>query len=169
MKLSSLRRQAGNALLEFTLVAIPLMFLLISIVELGRGMWIYATVAHAVKEGTRFAIVHGQGCAQASVSCPVTLGTVATVVQQAAVGLDPAQFNVVLAAGGAAQSCAPLASCLSSGGAWPPAPNNSVGLPVKISGTYPFRSCISMFWPGSAPVQFVGSNLGAESQEEILF
>jgi hypothetical protein len=169
MKTCGTKRQAGSAVLEFTLVAIPLIFLLISTVELARGMWIYATVAHAVREGTRFAIVHGQGCAQASADCPVTLGTVATVVQQAAVGLDPAQFNVVLASGGATESCAPLAGCLSSGGAWPAAPNNNVGLSVTISGTYPFSSCLSMFWPGSKPVQFAAIKLGAQSQEEILF
>ena len=163
------KTESGNALVEFTLVAIPLIFLLISIVELSRGMWVYGTLAHAVKEGTRYAIVHGQGCAQASTNCPVTLGAVATVVQQAAVGLDPAQFNVVLAAGGSTQSCAPLSTCLSSSSAWPAAPNNSIGLPVKISGTYPFRSGLSMFFPGSRPVAFSVYNLGAESQEEILF
>jgi Flp pilus assembly protein TadG len=169
MNRRSRRGQSGNALLEFTLVGIPLMFVLMSTVELARGMWIYATVAHSVKEGTRFAVVHGQGCAQASAACPVTIGAVATVVQQAAAGLDPAQFNVVLAAGVATQSCAPLANCLSNAAAWPPAPNNSIGLPVTISGTYPFVSSLSMFWPGSAPVQFAAINLGAESKEEILF
>lgn len=163
------RLQAGNALVEFTLVSIPLIFLLVSIVELARGMWIYATLAHAVKEGTRFAVVHGQGCAQASSSCPVTLGAVATLVQQNAVGLSPTQLNVTLAAGSSTQNCAPVSSCLSSASAWPASPNNSIGLPVKISGTYSFQSGLSMFWPGSNPVQFKAVTLGAESQEEILF
>jgi Flp pilus assembly protein TadG len=169
MKRRGPRGQKGNALLEFTLVGIPLIFVLIATVELARGMWIYATLAHAVKEGTRFAIVHGQGCAQASAACPVTLGAVATAVQQAAGGLDPTQLNVVLAAGGATQNCAPLATCTSSAGAWPAAPNNSIGLPVAISGTYPFRSSFSMFWPGSAAAGFAAINLGAQSEEEILF
>lgn len=169
MKRRRQRRESGNAMVEFTLVAIPLIFLIISIVELARGMWVYGTLAHAVKEGTRFAVVHGQGCAQASANCPVTLGAVATVVQKAATGLDPGQFNVVLAAGGATQSCAPLSTCLSSSAAWPAAPNNNIGLPVTISGTYPFRTGLSMFWPGSQPVAFSVFNLGAESQEEILF
>lgn len=163
------RREAGSSLLEFTLIAIPMLFVIISTVELARGMWVYGTLAHAVKEGTRFAIVHGAGCAQSSSSCPVTLGAVATVVNQAAAGLDPAQFNIVLTAGGSSQSCAPLSNCLTSTTQWPASPNNSVGLPVTISGTYPFRSALSMFWPGSAAVEFTPVNLGAESQEEILF
>jgi len=169
MKRNRSRTQSGNTLLEFTLVAIPLVFLIISIAEMSRGMWVYGTLAHAVKEGTRFTAVHGQGCAAASANCPVTVGAVATVVQQAAVGLDPGQFNVVLAAGGATQNCAPISTCLSSSGAWPPPPNNGIGLPVKISGAYPFRSALAMFWPGAASVKFTAVNLGAQSQEEILF
>ena len=169
MKSRGSRAQRGNALLEFTLVAIPMVFFLISTVELTRGMWIYGTLVNAVKEGTRFTVVHGQACAQASNSCPVTLGAVATVVQQAATGIDPSQFNVTMRAGSATQTCAPLASCLSSSAAWPPTSNNSVGLPVKISGTYAFRSALSMFWPGSTPAQIIPVTLGAQSQEEILF
>ncbi|MGA2135669.1 MAG: TadE family protein [Bryobacteraceae bacterium] len=163
------RRESGNAVLEFTLVAIPLIFLLISIAELSRGMWVYGTLAHAVKEGTRFAAVHGQACAQASSSCPVTVGAVATVVGNAAVGLDPGQISVTMAAGSATQNCAPLSACLTGAGAWPPAPNNGIGLPLKISGTYPFRSALSMFWPGSSPMQLAAITLGAQSQEDIAF
>lgn len=169
MKTRRHRRQAGNAVVEFTLIGIPLMFLLLSIVELSRGMWVYATMAHAIKEGTRYAIVHGQGCAQASTNCPVTLGAVATLIEHSAAGLDPGQFNVVLNAGASSTSCTPLSNCLSNSGQWPASPNNSVGLPVKISGTYPFSSALSMFWPGTKSVAFAAVNLGAESQEEILF
>ena len=53
-------KRRGNSMIEFTLVGIPLMFVLISIVELSRGMWIYHTLAHAVKEGTRYTAVRGQ-------------------------------------------------------------------------------------------------------------
>jgi Flp pilus assembly protein TadG len=163
------RGRAGNAMLEFTLVGIPLIFFLISVVEMARGMWIYATVEHAVKEGTRFAAVHGAACAQASSQCPVSLGSVAATVEQAAVGLDPGQFNLTLSAGGATQTCAPLSSCLTSTSTWPPTSNNAVGLPLKITGTYPFNSALCMFWPGASPTRFAGFNLGAESQEEISF
>jgi len=169
MKSRRNRGQAGSVLLEFTLIGIPLMFLVISIVEMSRGMWVYASVAYAVKEGTRYASVHGANCASASSSCPVTLGAIATVVKQAAAGLDPGQFNVTMTAGGSSTSCAPLSTCLSSSTVWPASPNNSVGIPVKISATYPFNSALSMFWPGAKPVAFAAITLGAESQEEILF
>ena len=50
----------GNATIEFTLVGIPLVFVLISTIEMARGMWIYHTLAYAVKEGTRYAVARGQ-------------------------------------------------------------------------------------------------------------
>ena len=61
--------EKGSTMLEFTLVAIPLIFVLISTFEIARGMWIYGTVANAVKEGTRFAIVKGADCATAPNAC----------------------------------------------------------------------------------------------------
>ena len=42
------RSEAGNALVEFALIGIPVMFLLLITVELGRAMWAYHAVAYAV-------------------------------------------------------------------------------------------------------------------------
>ena len=50
-------------MLEFVLVGIPLIFVILSIFEIARGMWTYQTLAFAVREGTRYAIMHGKGCA----------------------------------------------------------------------------------------------------------
>ena len=52
--------EKGSSMVEFALVGIPLIFILISIFEISRGMWMYETVAHAVREGARYAAVHGQ-------------------------------------------------------------------------------------------------------------
>ena len=38
------------------------MFALISIFEVSRGMWIYHTLAYSVKNGIRYASVHGIDC-----------------------------------------------------------------------------------------------------------
>ncbi len=132
-------------------------------------MWIYTTLAHAIKEATRYGIVHGADCAQADNSCPVTLGQVATRIQQAGTGLDVNQLNVVLQTAGGSQSCTPLQTCLSNTTTWPPSPNNSVGLPITVSGTYPFNSAISMFVPHAGAINFGSMNFTAASQEEILF
>jgi Flp pilus assembly protein TadG len=58
-------RRRGSSTLEFTLVGIPIIFVLISTFEMARGMWNYHTIAYAVKEGTRFASVHGIDCSTA--------------------------------------------------------------------------------------------------------
>src|SRR5215471_18790761 len=53
------RQRGGSSLIEFTLVGIPIIFVLISTFEMSRGMWLYHTLAYAAREGTRYAIVHG--------------------------------------------------------------------------------------------------------------
>ncbi len=53
------RRSRGQGLVEFAMVA-PLLFLLIfGIVESGRFILYYHTLNHAVREGARYAIIHG--------------------------------------------------------------------------------------------------------------
>jgi Flp pilus assembly protein TadG len=163
------RRQGGASLLEFTLVGIPLIFLLVSVEELSRGMWIYGTLQHAVKEASRAAIVHGQTCSEASASCPLTVGQMAAFIERAGVGLDPSQLTITLATANNTQSCSPLKTCESLTTAWPPSPDNSVGLPVTISGDYPFSSALVMFWPGAGKSKIAAVNFSAKSQEEIRF
>jgi hypothetical protein len=159
----------GQALLEFTLAVIPSIFLLISIEEIARGMWVYTTLAHAVKEGTRYSIVHGADCTHADSDCSITVGQVASRISQSGVGLDAGQMNVVLQTAGSTQNCAPLSTCLTSGTSWPPSPDNSVGLPVTVYATYPFRSALSMFVPQAGVVHFDAMNFSASSQEEIRY
>src|SRR5690242_13216787 len=50
---------SGQSLVEFTFVGIPMIFVLIGTFEISRGMWMYHTLAHAVRDGVRYASVHG--------------------------------------------------------------------------------------------------------------
>ncbi len=165
------RRQAGNSLLEFTLIGIPLLFVLISIFEISRGMWVYHTLAYAIKEGTRYAAVHGENCVAYPNSCGVTVKDVAARIQRAGVGLIPDQFDdVTLQAGAAVITCATLTDCLAKEDTWPASPNNGVGLDITISAHYPFTSAIAMFWPGAGSTGvFPTFHLGATSTERIEF
>lgn len=53
------RRSRGQALVEFALVA-PLFFLIVlALIEAGRFIVFYETLANATREGARYAIVHG--------------------------------------------------------------------------------------------------------------
>ena len=102
------RKRLGQTLVEFTFVGIPIIFILISIFEVSRGMWIYHTLAYAAKVGARYASVHGINCIGNTVNtslqnpnnCAVNLGpasapsagaapSIAYMIRQAAVGLDP--------------------------------------------------------------------------------
>ena len=83
------QRQRGSAMIEFTLVGIPMIFLLISIFEMSRAMWNYHTLAFAIREGTRYAVVHGSGCStDPRNSCQATVAQVAQRIQDAGIGLD---------------------------------------------------------------------------------
>jgi len=51
----------GGSLVEFALVAFLCVILLLSIVEFGRLLLVYSTVANAAREGVRYATVSGTG------------------------------------------------------------------------------------------------------------
>ena len=164
------RERGGSTFLEFTLVGIPVIFLLISVFEMCRGMWTYHTLAAAVKAGTRYTAVHGQNCAQAPNACTVTIGQIATRIQSAGPGLLPGQFNLTFTpASGSAVSCA-MSDCLTNATQFPATGANAVGNDVAISGSYPFRSIISMSWTGAGTVgRFGVVNFGAASKERIQY
>lgn len=169
MRMTDRKRRRGQAILEFALTSVPMIFLLISIEEMARGMWIYVTLAHAVKEGTRYSIVHGADCIQAQSSCAITVGQLATQIKTAGLGLDPSQIGLVLETVSSSKTCSTLSSCLNDGTTWPASPDNNVGLPITVSATYPFRTSLSMFIPQVGSVRFGSMTFGARSREEVRF
>lgn len=163
----------GNTVIEFTLVGIPLIFTLISIFEIARGMWAYQTLAYAIKEGVRFAIVHGQNCETPPNACQVTVGHIATRIRDAGVGLVPTELEVTLipvAVPADTVSCQPLSACLGNSNYWPPYPGNQPRLEIEIQGAFPFRSAIAMLWPGAGRGMTFGTyTFRATSRERIQF
>jgi Flp pilus assembly protein TadG len=168
------RRSGGNSLIEFTLVGIPLIFILISIFGMCWGMWLYHSLTFAAKEGTRYAIVHGVNCSRNGNTYCVTVSNIATVMNNAARGLDPGQMNVTLTPSQGSATTDTLANLMNNSAystiTWPPTGANAVGQPVKISVMYPFNSAISMFWPGTRPTDARGRiYLPASSTDLIQF
>uniref|UniRef100_Q01PB9 TadE family protein n=1 Tax=Solibacter usitatus (strain Ellin6076) TaxID=234267 RepID=Q01PB9_SOLUE len=158
MKSGRRRQSGGNSLIEFTLVGIPIIFVLISIFQMSSGMWLYQTLAFAVREGTRYAIVHGANCSRNGNTYCVTVSGVATVISNAARGLDPSQMTITLTPSQGSAITDTLVNLMNTGTysttTWPPSSPpgaNAVGQPVTISVSYPFNSGISMFWPGVKP------------------
>ena len=49
--------ERGAEIIEFAIVSILFLMLAFGVMEFGRAIWMYGTVAHAAREGARFAIV----------------------------------------------------------------------------------------------------------------
>jgi Flp pilus assembly protein TadG len=163
----------GAGILEFTLVGIPLIFVLISTFEMSRGMWMYHSLAAGVKEATRYAVVHGQNCTLPPNNCGVTISQIATRIQTVGVGLPASDVTLTFTdAGGGATTCI-MSDCITNytASSWPSSTQNAPGLKLQIAGSYAFRSTIIMFWPGAGggygPSGTV--NLPAVSRESIQF
>jgi Flp pilus assembly protein TadG len=171
-------RVRGATTVEMTLVGIPLIFMLISIFEISRGMWLYHTAAYAVREGVRFAIVHGANCVNnppsVNSSCTKTAADVAAVIQNAGVGLETASTTLTFTApspGGTPVVCTLAGAGTNCGNVWPPAASsgNVVGSAIQIDIRTPFTSALSMFWPGASQMVFGTVNLNATSTDTIQF
>ena len=164
-------RRRGSALLEMTLVGIPLIFVLISTIEMARGMWIYHTLAYAVREGTRYTIVHGVNCGVSPNSCTLTVGQIATKIKNSAVGLyDTDNFQITMTSLSDSIGPITLTSALSNTTQFPSSGGDAVQAPITFTATYPFQSVIAMFWPGAGKgMQFDTFTLPASSQEAIQF
>jgi Flp pilus assembly protein TadG len=172
------RNQKAASMLEFTFVAIPLIFVMISIFEISRGMWVFNSLSHGVKEATRYAIVHGNNCSIAPNNCTVTAAQVCQVLQNAAAGLEPARIkNVTMTT--TTKSVGPLAtlsSCAGNTTIFPskdPGPNADVGgqqgAPVEISAVYEFDSALAFYWTGSRGFTFGRIYLPASAEERVQY
>ncbi len=174
-------RIKGSSMLEFTLVGIPVIFLLISIFEISRGMWIYHTLATAVRDGTRFTVVHANDCNLTPSNCAVTVRSIAQRIQQFAVGLPADRLiHVRFTSQTRTISCPTLSDCLKPGAPgdnyWPAAPPGAtlddggealMGW-VEISAQYSFRSAIAMFWPGAGRGMGFGTFVFPASSREMI-
>jgi len=169
-------------MIEFTLVGIPIIFVMISVFEISRAMWMYVTVAHAVKEGVRYAVVHGNNCTIAPNSCRVQLRDIANRMATVGVGLLPENFeNIEFVSMTRTETCATLEQCISGTAGntyWPTAApaalnadvGSARGADLEIRGRYRFTSLMLLFWPGAAPVDAMGSiSLGANAKESVQY
>ena len=86
------RREQGQALVEFALISIVFFILVFGMIDVGRAVWNYNTLAQATREGTRYAIVHGSN--SSSPSGPGNEAAVVNTVQTYGGGLNPAQLTV---------------------------------------------------------------------------
>jgi Flp pilus assembly protein TadG len=165
MRVREARR--GNAIIEFTLVAIPLLFIQTSIVEICRAMWDYHSLAQAVKAAARQVSTRGAGCA--GNGCAMTVGQIASTISGYALGMPSSNLNITLTSSAGTVNCNPLSSCNGNATTWPPAGGNAPGSDIIISGSYNFTSMLMMFAPGTNGMQFSGVTLTAKSRQMLLY
>lgn len=165
------RGERGSALIEFTLVGIPLVLLVITIIEMCLAMWSYHTLAFAVREGARYASTKGQGCTYSGNTCSTNIGTIAQQIALAGIGLAPGQLNVTFTASdGTTVTCNPLNTCYTSTTVWPPSSANVAGDTLKVAGTYTVQApLLFLYMPFTRSLTFHSFTLPATSQQVILF
>jgi Flp pilus assembly protein TadG len=138
MMTTTKRRDRGQALVEFSLILIPFLWILMGIVDLGRGIYIYNGVNQAARELGRVTSVHLCGT---SGSC-----TVGTSAETAAVA--GTQAKLVPGFGGpgstVAYACTTVTDTVLSPIDCPP------GQYVKVTVSVPF-SAVTPFLGGFLP------------------
>ena len=93
-------REEGQALVEFALVGIALMLIIFGMIDVGRAVWNYNTLAQATREGTRYAIVHGadssnpSGPESANFTPPSDDVMVRQTIEKFGAGLNPGRLTV---------------------------------------------------------------------------
>lgn len=135
------RRPAGQAMVEFALVAPMFFLLLFAIIEAGRFIFYYETLSHATREGARYAIVNGAntlGCpsgppAPGTSGCDTSGANVVTRVRQSAFGVPAAGISV--------DRCWWYAACnfVTNGDG-----DNARGATVTVTASYTYSSLIPL-------------------------
>jgi Flp pilus assembly protein TadG len=126
-------RDQGQALVEMALMLPVLVLLLVGIFDLGRAVWLSNSLAMAVREGTRYGVVHGAlsaspaGPGSASYTAPDVDTAIASSVQRYATGIP----NLTVRA------------------TWPDG-NANRGSRVVVSASFPFTPILAQAFLGGA-------------------
>ncbi len=123
----------GQALVEMALMLPVLVLLLIGIFDLGRAVWLSNSLATAVREGTRYGVVHGAlsaspaGPGSATYTAPDVDTAIVSSVQRYAIGIPNLTVNA----------------------SWPDG-NANRGSRIVVSASFPFTPILAQAFLGSA-------------------
>lgn len=121
-------RDAGQAMVEYALLAVFFFTLVIFLMDGSRILWGYVTVSHASAVGARYAITHGARTEPPAMRIgPGGYAALQTAVQGSAPGLDPAQIKTTAI--------------------WQNN-SNAPGSRVTVEVAYNMQSVTSLFWAG---------------------
>jgi len=167
--------ERGSTMVEFAFICIPLLFAVVSVFEMGRGMWNYHTLQYAVKATGRYVAVHGSTCGIPPNSCTIRVADIMAVFRVLANGVPITKVKLTLTSfSGTTVTCDPVSNCANNSILWPPYspgsdPDNSPGKTFAIRADYRFTSSLSMVAPGGGRIQFGIFNLVAYTRPRIIF
>jgi Flp pilus assembly protein TadG len=140
------REDRGSSLIEFALISFMFVIVLLGVVEMGRMVLVYTTIANAARAGARYAIVHGanQTASPSGPGDPCACPDVKTVVKNfASAGL----VNI---------------SALTITVSYPKG-DNKAGYPVSVKVAYTYDPFVNYFGT------LLNKSLGSTSQGFITF
>ena len=139
-------RGRGQALAEFALIVPIFLILALIMVDFARGIYTYAVISNAAREGARYAIVHGvlsaadnppasgPGTADPNGSINVVPAAIAN-----AIGVDPSRLRVGVCWG---YRCTVPADCSAGTNT---ASNPIADVPVTVRTCYDFQAITASF------------------------
>ncbi len=86
--------QRGQALVEFAFVGLIFLGVIYGMIDVGRAVWNYNTLAQAAREGARYAVVHGARCEEDPSCTAADQAGVEAIVELHAAGLDATRLEV---------------------------------------------------------------------------
>ena len=162
-------RRKGQSLIEFSLIGIPLIFMITCVMTVAIDMWQYDNLVYSAQSTARYVAMHGRSCIQDATSCTLTVANVVSYFSSHALALDSSKANVTLQSASSSTVCNPLSSCAANTSQFPPASDNGVNFDVAVKVTYPVTNPIALFWPGSGTVRSSVFNLFGMSRQRIVF
>lgn len=167
-------------MVEFSIVAIPIIFLTTSIIEMGLESWKFHSMVYAIDQAARYASAHGRTCTKNGNTCTIQVKDVANYITNTAPALDTSRLNVTLTTHSTSVSCTPLyncttqhcptnTTCTNNTAQFPSSNDNGVGLDITIQATYAMYNPIPMLWFGSSPSRGQDFTLGARTRQTIVY
>jgi Flp pilus assembly protein TadG len=127
------RADQAQALVEMALMLPVLVLLLVGVFDLGRAVWLSNSLAMAVREGTRYGVVHGAlsaspaGPGSATYTAPDVDTAIASSVQRYATGIPDLTVHA----------------------SWPDG-NANRGSRIVVSASFPFTPILAQAFLGNA-------------------
>jgi Flp pilus assembly protein TadG len=162
-------RRRGSTLLEFTLTAIPVLFLSLAVVQCGLAMLEYDSMANAVTVAARYAANHGASCGTPN-SCTVRIEDVANLIASTTWIISNSTMSVTFTDPSGSTTCE-LSVCEANPAQFPSGTGgaNAVGNQISIQVTHKIVNPMPMFWPPNASADDTGYTVGAGSVQVIQF